>query len=345
MVRVGLIGVGNVASALVQAIELAKNGREIYGILDLPIKPSELDIVVAFDIDKRKVNKKLREAIFSKPNVVDKYVDVKNDIMVLRGPTFDGNSGILSNIIEESEDKPVDIEDVLKEEKVEVMVNLLPTGAINASNFYALASLNVGTSFVNATPTPIAKEMGYKFAEKRIPVLGDDLLSQIGGTITHTGIIEFLKSRGVKILRSYQVDIAGSTEALVTLEEWRKDVKKGIKSSYISQYSNGAEVVAGTSDYVEFLKDRRVSYMVIEGIYGIGIPVRIDISLKTYDSINAVSPLIDLIRIAKILLSKGIGGAVKEVCGYYFKSPPRHYNSLVETKSELEKFLRELLKN
>ncbi|TRM84707.1 L-myo-inositol-1-phosphate synthase, partial [Sulfolobus sp. F3] len=149
----------------------------------------------------------------------------------------------------------------------------------------------------------------------------------------------------VKILRSYQVDIAGSTEALVTLEEWRKDVKKGIKSSYISQYSNGAEVVAGTSDYVEFLKDRRVSYMVIEGIYGIGIPVRIDISLKTYDSINAVSPLIDLIRIAKILLSKGIGGAVKEVCGYYFKSPPRHYNSLVETKSELEKFLRELLKN
>jgi myo-inositol-1-phosphate synthase len=343
LIRVALIGVGNVAAAFLQALEFVRNGKPIYGILDLPISPLDIEIVTAFDIDKRKVNRKLKEAIFTKPNVVEKYIDVKNDVIVLRGPTYDGNSGILSTIIEESEEKPVDVVNVLKREKVDVVLNLLPTGAVEASRFYAKASLEANASFINVTPSPIAKELGKDFEKKNIPVLGDDLLSQVGGTITHAGIIEFLKSRGVKVIKSYQIDIAGSTEALVTLEDWRKDLKKGIKSSYISSYSNGAEIVAGTSDYVEFLKDRRVSYIVIEGIYGIGVPIRIDISLKTYDSINAISPLIDLIRIAKLLMDKRIGGAVKEVCSYYFKSPPEKFESISAAKQMLEKFLNNLL--
>lgn len=331
------------ASALVQSIELIRNGKEIYGILDLPIRPNDIEIVAAFDIDKRKVNKRLREAIFTKPNVVDKYVDVKNDIIVMRGPTLDGRVGILSNIIEESEEEPVDIVDVLKKEKVDVVVNLLPTGATSASNFYAKASLEAGSAFINTTPSPTAKEFKDQFMEKRLPILGDDLLSQIGGTITHAGIIEFLKSRGVKVLKSYQIDIAGSTEALVALEDWRKDLKKSLKSSFISSFTNDVEVVAGTSDYVEFLKDRRVSYMVIEGLYGIGVPIRIDISLKTYDSFNAVAPLIDLIRIAKLLGRHGIGGAVKEVCYYYFKDPPEKAKSIMDAKRSLDSLLNKLL--
>ncbi|MEM0263663.1 MAG: inositol-3-phosphate synthase [Saccharolobus sp.] len=343
MVRVALVGVGNAAAALVQGLELVKNGGKVYGILDLPIKPNEINIVAAFDIDKRKVNKRLKEALFSKPNIVDKYVNVNSDIIVMRGPTLDGNSGILASIIEESEEKPVDVIDVLKSEKVDVVINLLPTGAVNASKYYANASLSANASFINATPSPIASELGNKFMEKSIPILGDDLLSQIGGTITHAGIIEFLKSRGVVVLKSYQIDIAGSTEALVTLEEWRKELKKNVKSSFISYHSNGAEVVAGTSDYVEFLKDRRISYMVIEGIYGTGMPVRIDISLKTYDSANAVSPLIDLIRISKILMEKKIGGPVKEVCSYYFKRPPEKFNSIIEARQALERLLSKIL--
>ncbi|WP_338600173.1 inositol-3-phosphate synthase [Sulfolobus tengchongensis] len=344
MVRVALIGIGNVAAAFVQAIEFAKTGKEIYGILNLPIKPNNIEIVAAFDIDKRKVGKRLREAIFTKPNVVDKYIDIKsNDIIVMRGPTLDGKVGILSSIIEESEEKPVDVVSILKREHVDVVINLLPTGAIKASAFYAMASLEAGVSFINSTPSPVAKEFGDKFRDRNLPVFGDDLLSQIGGTITHAGIIEFLKSRGVKVLRSYQIDIAGSTEALVTLEDWRKDLKKGIKSTFISSYTNGAEIVAGTSDYVEFLKDRRVSYMVIEGMYGIGVPIRIDISLKTYDSINAVSPLIDLVRLSKLLMEKGIGGAIKEVCYYYFKDPPERAKSIMEAKKGFELLLSNLL--
>jgi len=343
LVKIALIGVGNVASALVQAIELAKNGKEIYGILDLPIKPYDIDVVAAFDIDKRKVNRKLREAIFIKPNVVDKYVDVRSDVIVMRGPTLDGRVGVLSNIIEESEEKQVNVVDILKKEKVDVVLNLLPTGAVNASSFYAKASLEAGSSLINSTPSPTAKEFKDQFKEKGLVILGDDLLSQIGGTITHAGIIEFLKNRGVRVLKSYQIDIAGSTEALVTLEDWRKDLKKSIKSSLISSYANGAEVVAGTSDYVEFLKDRRVSYMVIEGLYGIGIPVRIDISLKTYDSFNAVTPLMDLIRIAKLLTQHGYSGAVKEVCYYYFKDPPEKAKSIMDAKKSLDSLLNKLL--
>ncbi|MEM0363684.1 MAG: inositol-3-phosphate synthase [Sulfolobaceae archaeon] len=333
MIRVALVGVGNVASALVQGLQKG----EFYGILDLKIKPSEIKIVTAFDIDKRKVGKKLSEAIFSEPNVVSKYVNVESDVIVLRGPTLDGKSGILSKIIEESEERPVDVAEVLRENKVDVVVNLLPTGADQASRFYALEALKANCAFINATPSPI-KTLDKEFREKGLPLFGDDLLSQIGGTIFHAGLINFLKSRGVKVLRSYQIDIAGTTEAYVTLEEWRKERKKEIKSSYIMGDDN-IEVVAGTSDYVKFLKDRRVSYIYIEGIYGFGVPISMTISLKTFDAPNAVSPLIDLIRIAKLAKDKGIGGIISDVCGYYFKDPPIKYN-LIEARRRLEEFVR-----
>jgi len=333
MIRVALVGVGNVASALVQGL---KKGT-FYGILDLKIRPDEIKIVTAFDIDRRKVGKKLSEAIFSEPNVVSKYVDVEEDVVVLRGPTLDGNSGILSSIIEESDEKPVDVAEVLKENKVDVVLNLLPTGADQASKFYALEALKAGCAFINTTPSPI-KLLHNEFKERRLPLFGDDLLSQIGGTIFHAGLINFLKSRGVRVLRSYQIDIAGTTEAYVTLEEWRKERKKEIKSSYIAGDDN-IEVVAGTSDYVKFLKDRRVSYIYIEGIYGFGVPITVTISLKTFDAPNAVSPLIDLIRLAKLAKDRGIGGVIPEVCGYYFKDPPVKYN-LLEARKRLEEFVR-----
>jgi myo-inositol-1-phosphate synthase len=333
MIRVALIGVGNVTAALVQALEK----QEFYGILELPLSPKEIKIVSAFDIDKRKVGKKLSEAIFAKPNVVEKYIEVKNDVIVQRGPTLDGKNGILSEIIEESPEKPVNVAEELKKNKVDVVVNLLPTGADKASEYYALAALEAKAAFINATPSQI-KRLSQKFEENKVPIFGDDLLSQIGGTVFHAGLIEFLKFRGVKVTKSYQVDIAGTTEAYVTLEEWRKEKKKEIKSSFISGHDN-IEVVAGTSDYVQFLKDRRISYIYIEGIYGFGVPIQITISLKTLDSPNAVTPLIDLIRIAKILKDKGIGGIISDVCAYYFKDPPVRYN-LVEAKRRLEQFLR-----
>ncbi|BFH72622.1 L-myo-inositol-1-phosphate synthase [Sulfurisphaera javensis] len=338
MIKVAIFGVGNVASALLQGLEWIKQGKNLPGLLDLPYSPAEIEIVKAFDIDKRKVGKKLSEAIFMKPNVVNKYVEVNSDVIVERGPTLDGLDGSLMNIIEESEEKPADVESELK--GVDVSISLLPAGTQKANEYYAEASLSANTAFINASPAEIVINYSNKFAERKIPLLGDDLLSQIGGTILHTGIVEFLKNRGVKVTRTYQIDIAGTTETYVTLEDWRKDLKKGIKSNFIASHADDAEVVAGTSDYVEFLGDRRVSYMVIEGYYSFGVPFRIDISFKTQDAPNAVVPLIDLIRIAKFAKDKGIGGAIPQICGYYFKRPPKIYSSLDEAKNELMKFLK-----
>jgi myo-inositol-1-phosphate synthase len=321
--RIALIGVGNSASSFLQALNALRAGREIKGLLEIPIKTDEIEVVLAFDIDERKVGKKLKDAIFSEPNVVRKEIEVKEDLIVERGPTLDGTDGILGNIIMESKEKPVEVEERLKEEKVDVCLNLLPTGASRASRYYAECCLISNSSFINATPSEIANAptLESSYREARVPLLGDDLISQIGGTIFHKGIIDFLESRGVKVLRSYQVDISGTTEALVTLEEWRRDLKKNIKSKLISE-RRGIEVIAGTSDYVRFLGDRRVSYMVIEGEYSYGAKVRIDISMKTFDGPNAAVPLINLVKISKILKDKGIGGATPEVCSLFFKNPP-----------------------
>ena len=338
MIKVAIFGVGNVASALLQGLEWIKQGNSLPGLLSLPISPAEIEIVKAFDIDKRKVGKKLSEAIFQKPNVVPKYIDVDSDVIVERGPTFDGTSGLLSNVIEESEDKPVDVASEIK--GIDVAISLLPAGTQKANEYYAEASLSSNVAFINATPAEIVPIYSQKFAEKKIPIFGDDLLSQIGGTILHTGIIEFLKSRGVKVTRTYQIDISGTTESYVTLEDWRKDLKKGIKSNFIASHGDNIQVVAGTSDYVEFLGDRRVSYMVIEGVYAFNIPLRIDISFKSQDAPNAVAPLIDLIRLAKLAKDKGIGGCIQQICGYYFKRPPKIYPSLDEAKNELNNFLK-----
>ncbi|AEB94488.1 MULTISPECIES: inositol-3-phosphate synthase [Metallosphaera] len=319
MIRVALAGCGNVASALIQAIEYVRQGGVIPGVLDLYYKPDEIEVVAAFDIDERKVGKRLSQAIFEKPNVVEKYVDVRSDVIVKRGPTLDGNLGILSKVIVESKQKPDDVVNTLTEERVDVVLNLLPTGANEASEFYAKASLDSRSALINASPSPLVESMGSKFQDMNVPILGDDLISQIGGTALHSGIINFLEKRGVKVIRSYQIDISGTTETLVTLEDWRKDLKKRIKSSYISSQQEGVEVVAGTSDYVEFLGDRRVSYMVIEGEYALGAKVRIDISMKSLDGPNAVSPLIDLIRLAKLLRDRRIGGCPPQICSHYFK--------------------------
>ncbi|AHC52350.1 myo-inositol-1-phosphate synthase [Sulfolobus acidocaldarius SUSAZ] len=340
MIRTAILGVGNVASALVQALEMVKQGEKIQGCLtSLPYKPEEIEVVAAFDIDKRKVGYKLREAIFQKPNVVPKYVDVRNDVVVKKGVVLDSLEGILERIIELSDEKESDISQVLKDEKVDVVINLLPTGVVKASEYYAEEALKAGSAFINATPTSLVNQFSSAYKEKGIPIFGDDLLSQIGGTSLHTGLIEFLKSKGVQVLRTYQVDIAGNTEVLVTLEDWRKDLKKGIKSHFISKHIDGAEVVAGTTDYVEFLGDRRVSYIVVEGLYSFGIPVRIDVSLKSQDAPNAVAPLVDLIRIAKVLKESRVGGSIPEVSGYYFKKPPVVYSSMEESRKVLSEYI------
>ena len=338
--RTVIIGVGNLASALVQALSYVKSGGRVLSFVPTLPLPKDLEVVGAFDIDKRKVGKKLREALFSPPNVTEKFQDVDVDVEVMPGVLKD-DLGFLSPVIDPVYTEEGEFLDSLKSLKPDVVV-LSTSSNMNKSNtFYASAALSAGSALINTTPTPLIRDFSEKFRERSLPLLGDDLLSQIGGTALHEGLVEFLESRGVKVVRSYQVDIAGTTEALVTLQDDVKDVKKDMKSSFIRGNRN-VEVVAGTSDYVGFLKDRRVSYMVIEGVYGVNAKVRIDVSLKTSDPQNSVVPMLDLLKLAYYMKEKGIGGAVPEACGFYFKSPPIKYNSLSEAKEKLLGFLSSL---
>ena len=338
--RLAIIGVGNLASALVQAISLVKSGGKVFSFVPGLDFPNEIEIVGAVDIDRKKVGKKLSEAIFSPPNVAERFHDVSTDVLVSPGVIKD-DLGFLSPAIDPVSVSEGEFLDYLKGIRPDIIV-LSTSSNMNESNlFYANAALEVKATLINTTPTPIVKKLGEKFREMSVPLLGDDLLSQIGGSALHEGLIEFLESRGVKVIRSYQVDIAGTTEALVTLQDDVKEVKKGLKSSFIKG-DREVEVVAGTSDYVSFLKDRRVSYMVIEGYYGVNAKVRIDVSLKTSDPQNSIVPMLDLLKLAYYMKKKGIGGAVPEACGFYFKSPPVKYNSLSEAREKLLEFVKSL---
>lgn len=338
--RIAIIGVGNLASALVQAISYVKSGGKVHTFIPALPFPKDLEVVGAFDIDRKKVGKKLREALFSPPNVAERFQDVDVDVEVMPGVLKD-DLGFLTPVIDPVHTDEGKFLDSLKSLKPDVVVLSTSSNMNNSNTFYASAALGAGSALINTTPTPLVMSFGEKFRERSIPILGDDLLSQVGGTALHEGLVEFLESRGVRVVRSYQVDIAGTTEALVTLQDDVKDVKKGMKSSFIRGNRN-VEVVAGTSDYVGFLKDRRVSYMVIEGIYGLNAKVRIDVSLKTSDPQNSVVPMLDLLKLAYHMKEKGIGGAVPEACGFYFKSPPVKYKSLSEAREKLLGFVSSL---
>ncbi|MGC9105498.1 MAG: L-myo-inositol-1-phosphate synthase [Thermoprotei archaeon] len=338
--KVLIIGVGNLAAGAVQAIEAMNDGDGDYFSFVPNLSWEKVEIVGAVDVDKKKVGQKLKDALFAPPNVASKFREVKVDVTVEPGVVKD-DLGFLEPVIDPVTVSEEKFEDYIETLKPDLILLSTPSNMNKSNTFYAEVAARNGISLINTTPTPVAKEMGNKFGEKGTFVLGDDLLSQIGGTVFHEGLIEFLESRGVKVVRSYQVDIAGTTEALVTIQDDVKDVKKGIKSSFIRSRKD-VEVVAGTSDYVQFLKDRRVSYIVIEGYYGAGAKVRVDVSLKTYDSQNAIVPVLDLLKVSARLKAKGTKGNVPEVSGFYFKSPPVTFKSLEEARKALEDFVKSL---
>lgn len=338
--RLLIIGVGNLAASVVQAVEDMNEGRNDYFSFVPHLRWEEVRIVGALDVDRKKVGLKLSQALFVPPNVASKFREVKSDVTVEAGILKD-DLGFLSGLLDPMHKDEGEVEDYIRSVKPDLILLATSSNVIRSNTAYAEIAARNGISMINLTPSPIAKESAGKFEENGAFVLGDDLLSQIGGTAFHMGLIEFLESRGVKVLRSYQVDIAGTTEALVTIQDDVKDVKKGIKSSFI-RGQRDVEVVAGTSDYVQFLKDRRVSYIVVEGYYGAGAKIRVDISLKTLDSQNAVIPVLDLLKVSSILKKRNVRGNVPEVSGFYFKSPPKTFKSMSEAKEELMRFTKAL---
>ena len=330
--RVALIGVGNCASSFVQGLKYyGKSGNPEASVgLRNPklggLTPKDIQVVAAFDVDRRKVGKNLAEAIFASPNNAPKVSDVSlSNVIVEKGPVLDGIGDATKNIIQVSSAPDSNVAEVLKKNKAEIAINLLPSGATEASRWYAKQALAAGCAFVNATPNFIASDEKWarEFEAANLPLVGDDLVDQVGSTALHKTLLKLLSDSGVKITETYQLDVGGGTESLDTLERTR-EAKRAIKTqSVASSLSYKAEVVAGSTDYVDFLKNNRDSYFWISGKYFCDAPMKIDLKFSTVDAPNAGSVLFDVVRAVKIALDKKLKGTILPICAYAFKRAPQ----------------------
>ncbi len=359
-VKVAIAGVGNCASSLIQGIFYYKDKKnvDVSGLMHEEIggyKPWDLEIVAAWDIDARKVGYDISEAIFNPPNCTATFKrDIpKLDIKVRKGKVLDGypehmknyppeNAFVLSNEKEDSLDTVVD---VLKESEADVLINYVPVGAEKAARFYAEACLKAGVSFINCMPTFIVsdEEWAKKFETEGIPVIGDDIKSQVGATITHRVLTQLLLDRGVKIDKTYQLNVGGNTDFLNMLERSRLATKKKSKteavSSLIPYEIDSRNIHIGPSDYVPWLKDRKIAFIRIEGRLFGDVPMHLELRLDVEDSPNSAGVAIDAIRCAKLAKDRGIGGALYSISAYTMKHPPIQYPDW-KAKQMVEEFIQ-----
>jgi len=347
-IKVALVGVGNCASALVQGVHYYRNLEKAADAVGLRLlflggyHPRDVEFVSAFDIEARKVGKDLSEAIFSPPNNTLKFADVPNlDVPVLKGPVLDGVGELIKDVVKIDASPDEDVAEKFKESGVEIVINLLPSGAVKASGWYAEEALRAGCAFVNATPTFIASDAawGKRFEKAGLPIVGDDLTDQVGATILHKTLLKTLADRGVRVSETYQLDVGGGTESLDTLERAR-EVKRIVKTKSVeTALPYKASVVAGSTDYVDFLENRRDSYFWIEGVYFGGVPMQLDLRLNAVDAPNAGSVMLDVIRAVKIALDRGTAGPLLSISAYAFKRPPQAM-SLEKAEQLFEDFIR-----
>ena len=331
-IRVALVGVGNCASALIQGLQYyssCQKEEECLGLRNFLLggfHPKDIDIVAAFDVDSRKVGRDLSEAVLAEPNNAPKLVDIApSNVFVHKGPVLDGLGEYTRNAVKTTGLPEANVAGVLKESDVEIVVDLLPSGAVKASQWYAEQALIAGCAFVNATPNFIASDATWtnRFEMAGLPLAGDDLIDQVGSTTLHKTLLNLLSMNGVRITQTYQLDVGGGTESLDTLER-TKDVKRTVKTQSVeAALPYKAEVVAGSTDYVDFLQNKRDSYFWIKGIHFCNVPVQIDMKLSTIDAPNAGSVLFDVIRAVKIALDRKLDGAILPICAYAFKHPPQ----------------------
>ncbi|MGY5852666.1 MAG: inositol-3-phosphate synthase [Candidatus Thorarchaeota archaeon] len=330
-IKVALVGVGNCASALVQGVEYYRDVKASDDIVGLNhpdfagYHVGDIEFVAAFDVIDGKVGVDLAEAIFAKPNNVIRFAEVaKTGVKVQMGPMHDGVDDNLRALAEVSNQSPVDVVKVLKDSGAEIVVNLVPGSAKETTEFYADAALEAGCAFINGVPISIASnpEWSAKFEEKGLPLIGDDIQDQLGSTVLHRSILQLLVARGVKVDKSYQLDVGGGAESLDSHYRGRMR-KRGVKTSAISQdLPYDAPLVAGSSDFVPFMDNNRESYFYVYGRQFGGAPVIIDIRVEVTDGPNAGPILMDAIRGAKLALKRGVGGALEAVSAYGFKKPP-----------------------
>ena len=338
-VRVGIIGVGNCASSLIQGLEYyakARTDENVPGLMHVELGPyhvSDVEIACAFDVDSSKVGLDVSEAIWQEPNNTIKFSDVpQTGVAVMRGHTYDGLGSFYRDEIIESELPPVDIAQVLRDTKTDVLVNYLPVGSEQAARFYAEQALEAGVAFVNCMPVFIAtnEDWAHRFTKKGVPIIGDDIKSQVGATISHRVLSKLFEDRGVVIDHTYQLNFGGNMDFKNMLERSRLQSKKVSKTqSVTSQIVNGIDaedIHIGPSDHVPWLKDRKWAYIRIEGREFGDIPISMELKLEVWDSPNSAGVVIDAIRCAKLALDRGVGGPLVGPSAYFMKSPPVQYS-------------------
>jgi len=342
-IRLAVAGVGNCCSSLVQGIQYYRNGG-VNGLLHDEVGGygvSDVKFVAAFDVDARKVGLDLSEAIFSEPNKVSRIVEMpKLDVEVQMGSLLDDLVSDSEGVVVVSDASPVDVAGALREARADILVNLVSGSALESSKFYAEVARDAGCGFINATPSPVVHEAGVadKFAGSGLPLVGDDLLDQIGATVVHIGLLEFLHGRGIHIDESYQLDVGGGAESVNTL--WKtRELKRKIKTTAVS----GAvpyefPLVSGSTDYVDFLGNSRDSFFWFKGRYFGGAPFTMDAKLSTMDAHNAGAILLDVIRGVKLAKDRGQGGALQPLCAYGFKRPPERL-PLIEAYKLFKEFV------
>jgi myo-inositol-1-phosphate synthase len=330
-IRVAIAGIGNSASSLIQGIQYYSEKGNSRGLLHEKIgeyRVDDIKVVAGFDIDKNKVGRDLSEAIYAHPNKAPRIVEIENTgIIVKMGPHPDILESNTMSEIEPAKEEAANIVQVLKDSKSDLLVNLISGGADKASRLYAEAALEANCGFINATPSSIVNNITISSAYKKngVPVVGDDLMSQMGATSVHIGLLEFLDSRGIHVEESYQLDVGGGSESIDTLEKTR-EVKRTIKTEAVKKHiSYDFELVSVSADFVDFLENGRDSFFYIKGSYFSGAEFILDMKLSTQDSPNAGAILVDVIRGMKIAKEKGTGGPIEAICSYGFKRPPRRY--------------------
>jgi myo-inositol-1-phosphate synthase len=337
-IRVGIVGVGNCASSFVQGLTYYRNSRSnepVPGLMNVDVGGyhiGDVELASAFDVNAQKVGRDVADAIFAAPNNTFRFADVKpSGVVVQRGPTLDGLGRYLREDIEESEAPPVEVGDVLADSQTDVLVSYLPVGSQRATEWYAERALEAGCAFVNCIPVFIASNPRWqrRFEQAGVPLIGDDIKSQVGATIVHRVLDNLFRERGVRLDRTYQLNFGGNSDFKNMLERERLVSKKQSKTqSLTSQFEVPLapdNIHVGPSDHVPWLTDRKWAYIRLEGTTFGGVPLNAELKLEVWDSPNSAGVVIDAVRCAKLAMDRGLGGALVGPSSYFMKSPPQQF--------------------
>ena len=336
--RVGIVGVGNCASSLVQGVSFyadATGNEPVPGLMHVELggyHVRDIEFSAAFDISAAKVGRDLSEAIVASPNNTVAFAQVAaSGVPVRRGPTLDGLGKYVRDKISEADEEPVDVAAVLQETRTDVLVSYLPVGSQHATEYYAERALEAGCAFVNCVPVFIASDPSWRarFEKRGLPIIGDDIKSQVGATIVHRMLANLFRERGVRLDRTYQLNFGGNTDFQNMLERERLESKKISKTQAVTSQLDipldPANVHVGPSDYVPWLTDRKIAHIRLEGTTFGDVPLSVEVKLEVWDSPNSAGVVIDAVRCAKLALDRRLGGALIGPSSYFMKSPPQQF--------------------